>query len=473
MIPIILSGGSGTRLWPLSRQSYPKQFLSFSPSGKTLLQETLLRLEGLEALQSPYIIANETHRFLVAEQLRYINCQKAEIILEPVARNTAPAVAVAALKAIQTDKNALLLVLSADHVIKDTQAFHQAIEHAKQLAQDNYLVTFGIHPDKPETGYGYILRDQAFPYIEQAYTIKEFVEKPDLSTAQAYLDSGNYAWNSGMFLFKASRYLEELEQHAPDILLQSQKSLAQSNSDLDFLRLDKTAFQACPSDSIDCAVMEKTDSAAVVQLDAQWSDVGAWSALWNVLDKDKNGNIIEGDVLLHDTQNSYIHSDHKLVSVLGLQDMVIIETSDAILVTSKQHTQDIKEIVKQLTRQGRQEAIQHRKIYRPWGNYDCLDKGHRYQVKRIVVKAGERLSMQHHHHRAEHWIIVKGTAKVTINQKTFLLTENQSTYIPIGDSHRLENPGKLPLEMIEVQSGSYLGEDDIIRTEDIYGREIK
>jgi len=470
MIPVILSGGSGTRLWPLSRQSYPKQFLSFANSDKSMLQETLLRLEGLPHLEAPYIVCNNEHRFLIAEQLRAIECQAAKIILEPVARNTAPAVAVAALEAIKTDKNALLLVLSADHVIKDIPAFHQAIAKAEQLARDNYLVTFGISPDKPETGYGYILRDQAIETVTNSYTIKRFVEKPDLATAEAYVASGEYYWNSGMFLFKAARYIEELEQYAPEILLKSQQSLQNSQQDNDFLRLDKTAFQACPDDSIDYAVMENTDTASVVHLDAQWSDVGAWAALWEVLDKDENGNIVEGDVLLHDTHNAYVHSDHKLVSVVGLDDVIVIETPDAILVTSKQQAQHVKEIVTQLKAKGRKEATQHRKVYRPWGHYDCLDAGDRYQVKRIVVQPDHRLSTQQHHHRAEHWVVVKGTAKVTINDKTFLLTENQSTYIPVGDIHSLENPGKFPLEIIEVQSGSYLGEDDIVRIGDVYGR---
>ena len=480
MIPVILSGGSGTRLWPLSRKSYPKQFLSFSDNGKSMLQETLLRLEGLSSLQSAYIVGNEEHRFLIAEQLRQLSqqstessstdYQSAKIILEPIARNTAPAVAVAALKAIQSDKDALLLVLSADHMIKDVPTFHQAIAKAEQLARDNYLVTFGINPDKAETGYGYILRDQAIDTVEQSYTIKRFVEKPDHDTAEQYLASGEYYWNSGMFMFKASRYLEELEKYAPNILLQSQQSLDNSQYDADFLRLDKTAFQACPSDSIDYAVMERTDAACVVHLDANWSDVGAWPALWEVLNKDHNGNVTEGDVLLHNTHNAYIHSDHKLVSVVGLDNVIVIETPDAILVTSKQSAQNVKEIVTKLKMNGRKEATQHRKVYRPWGHYDCLDAGDRYQVKRIVVEAGQQLSSQRHHHRAEHWVVVKGTAKVTINEKTFLLTENQSTYIPVGDVHCLENPGKLPLEMIEVQSGSYLGEDDIVRFDDVYGR---
>ena len=470
MIPVILSGGSGTRLWPLSRKSYPKQFLSFSNSEHSMLQETLLRLNGLTNLEAPYIVCNHEHRFLIAEQLRTIECQSAEIILEPVARNTAPAVAVAALKAVQANKDALLLVLSADHVIKDIAAFHQAIAKAERLARDNYLVTFGISPDKPETGYGYILRDQAIETVADSYTIKRFVEKPDLATAEDYVASGEYYWNSGMFLFKASRYLEELEKYAPEILLRSQQSLQNSQYDADFLRLDETAFQACPDDSIDYAVMENTDTASVVHLNAQWSDVGAWAALWEVLDKDENGNIVEGDVLLHDTHNAYVHSDHKLVSVVGLNDIIVIETPDAILVTSKQQAQNVKEIVTRLKADGRKEATQHRKVYRPWGHYDCLDAGDRYQVKRIVVKPDHRLSTQQHHHRAEHWVVVKGTAKVTINDKTFLLTENQSTYIPVGDIHSLENPGKFPLEIIEVQSGSYLGEDDIVRIGDVYGR---
>lgn len=470
MVPVILSGGSGTRLWPLSRKSYPKQFLSFSGSGKSMLQDTILRLKGLAGLDQPYIVCNQEHRFLIAEQLRDIDCHTSEIILEPIGRNTAPAVAVAALKAAEVDSDTILLVLSADHAIKNVAAFHDAINKANLLAKDDYLVAFGINPDKPETGYGYILRNQQLGEFEGCYGIERFVEKPSLEVARQYLESGEYYWNSGMFMFKASRYLDELEKYAPEILLKAKESLQKSKSDSDFLRLDEVAFKACPSDSIDYAVMEKTDAASVVHLEADWSDVGAWPALWELLEKDKNGNIVEGDVLLHETHDAYVHSDHKLVSVVGLSDVIVIETPDAILVASKDQAQDVKEIVTKLKVNDRKEATVHRKVYRPWGHYDSIDEGHRYQVKRIVVEPDQKLSTQQHHHRAEHWIIVKGTAKVTINDKAFLLTENQSTYIPVGDIHSLENPGKLPLEMIEVQSGSYLGEDDIVRFDDVYGR---
>ena len=463
--PTIMCGGSGTRLWPLSRALTPKQFLPLI-NDTSMLQDTLLRLP--QSCANPTFICNEDHRFLLAEQVRQLDVKKSTILLEPEGRNTAPAVAIAAIKAIQENPDALLLVLAADHVIEDEAAFHRAIEKAIVAAEADKLVTFGIVPTKPETGYGYI------EYSAQTdisfHPVKSFVEKPDLPTAQQYVDSGQYLWNSGMFLFKASRYLEELEKFCPVILKQCQLSMAELEQDLDFLRPNKAAFLACESESIDYAVMEKTDSAVVVPLDAGWNDVGSYSALWEVCPQNQDNNVIKGDVIAHQTTNCLLHSQHKLIATLGIDDLVVVDTADAILVANKNKVQDIKSIVEQLKTEQRSEVSLQREVYRPWGKYDSVDVGERFQVKRITVKPGAKLSVQMHHHRAEHWIIVSGTAKVTLDDKTFLLSENQSTYIPIGVVHALENPGKLPLEMIEVQSGSYLGEDDIVRFEDKYGR---
>ena len=466
MIPVIMSGGSGTRLWPLSRQLFPKQFLSLS-SDKTMLIETLSRLAGL-GCQSPVVICNEEHRFIVAEQLRGFAVAGAEIILEPVGRNTAPAIAVAAFHALQSDTDAMLLVLAADHVIEDVAAFHAAISQAEVLANKGKLVTFGVVPDRPETGYGYIRRGQA---IEPAgFEVDSFVEKPDLVTAEEYLLSGDYLWNSGMFMFKAGRYLSELKTHQPDIYALCETAVDNMTADMDFLRLDEVVFSRCPSVSVDYAVMEKTRDAAVVPLNAQWNDVGSWSALWDIRDKDTSGNVVVGDVVISDTSDCYFHSSSKLVTAIGVENLVVVETADAIMVSTKDRVQDVKLIVEKLNQQGRQETVIHRQASRPWGSYDCIDKGERFQVKRIVVKPGGVLSLQMHHHRAEHWIVVKGTARVSKGEETFILSENQSAYIPIGVTHRLENPGVVPLEMIEVQSGSYLGEDDIVRFDDTYGR---
>ena len=465
MIPVILSGGSGTRLWPLSRKHKPKQLLSLF-GDKTLFQDTLIRLDGLVDLERPLVVCNHEHRFMVADQLQELNIANSDIVLEPSGRNTAPAIAIAALQALKSNDDPLLLVLAADHVIRDVDAFHHAVNIAREQAEKGALVTFGIVPTSPNTGYGYI------DALEKNCVsgLKAFVEKPDLATAQAYFDSGSHYWNSGMFLFKASTFLTELEHYAPDMLKACRLAFSASQRDLDFIRLDEATFKQCPSDSIDYAVMEKTDKAVVVPLDAGWSDVGSWSSLWECAEQDSEGNVLRGDVMIDDVQDSYIHSEHRLVSVLGLQHIVVVETADAVMVTSKDSAQNVKEVVNHLIKKGRSEAETHRLCYRPWGHYDCIDSGERFQVKRITVNAGASLSLQMHHHRAEHWTVVSGTAKVTCGDKIILLSENESTYIPLGTIHRLENPGKLPLEIIEVQSGSYLGEDDIVRFDDDYRR---
>jgi mannose-1-phosphate guanylyltransferase/mannose-1-phosphate guanylyltransferase/mannose-6-phosphate isomerase len=465
MIPVILSGGSGTRLWPLSRGQYPKQFLPLV-SSHTMIQETVLRLAGLDGLKAPIAVCNEDHRFMMAEQLWEIGVKPAAIILEPVGKNTAPAVATAALTAASEED--VLLVLPADHVIADLAAFHKAIVQAQALAKQGFLVTFGIVPTEPETGYGYIKRDTL--QHGSAFNVAAFVEKPDAETAKHYLDSGDYYWNSGMFAFKAGTFLNELEKFNPEMLAICRQALNAAKVDLDFVRLDKTLFSTCPADSIDYAVMEKTDKAVVIPLDADWNDVGSWSALWDVTDKDACGNAISGDVLTVDTHNSFIHAQSKLVAVIGADDLVVIETADAVMIAPKNRVQEVKEIVAQLKERGRSEANVHRKAYRPWGHYDLVDTGERHQTKRIVVKPGGKLSLQRHHHRAEHWVVVKGTALVTKGDEKLLITENESTYIPLGITHCLENPGVIPLEIVEVQSGSYLGEDDIVRFGDQYGR---
>jgi mannose-1-phosphate guanylyltransferase/mannose-6-phosphate isomerase len=468
ILPVIMAGGKGSRLWPLSRELYPKQFLTVSGE-LSMLQQTVARLTGMEH-SAPLLICNEEHRFIAAEQLRLGGFPHSGIILEPVGRNTAPAIALAALQALKNaeqDEDPILLVLAADHLIEDTSAFQTSVSKALPFAKDGKLVTFGIVPTVPETGYGYIKAGQP---QGDAFTVAQFVEKPDLNTAQDYLASGDYYWNSGMFLFKASRYLEELKKHSPEILLACEESMQESTPDMDFVRVDIEAFQRCPDDSIDYAVMEKTVSSMVIPMDAGWSDVGSWSALWEVSEKDENNNVIKGDVIAVNSANNYLHSNNKLIAVVGIDNLVVVETKDAILVAHKDQVQDVKTIVNHLKAVGRTEHKIHREVYRPWGKYDSLDIGNRDQVKRITVKPGAKLSIQMHHHRAEHWIVVSGTAKVTNGDKTILLTENESTYIPIGQVHALENPGVLPLELIEVQSGSYLGEDDIVRFEDRYGR---
>jgi len=473
IIPVIMCGGSGTRLWPLSRAQFPKQFLPLV-NDTSMLQDTLARLPNQH--QSPVFICNEDHRFLVAEQVKQTNNTKTTILLEPKGRNTAPAVALAALNALTDNDDALLLVLAADHVIKEIEKFHQAVRVATVAAAQGKLVTFGIVPTHAETGYGYIQKggkqeeQQNSQQVNDIYQVAKFVEKPNAEIAQGYLESGDYLWNSGMFLFKASRYIEELEKFRPDILSDCRASMAKAEKDLDFIRPDRDSFLQCADESIDYAVMEKTADAVVVPLDAGWSDVGSYSALWEVCKQDKHRNVIKGDVIAHDTSNSYIHSQNKLIATLGVDNLVVIDTPDAVLIANKDKVQNVKEIVNELKAKQRSESTIHREVYRPWGKYDSVDNGERFQVKRITVNPGAKLSVQMHHHRAEHWIIVSGTAKITLDEKTFLLSENQSTYIPIGVVHALENPGKLPLEMIEVQSGSYLGEDDIVRLEDKYGR---
>jgi len=472
MKPVIMAGGSGSRLWPKSRQALPKQFLKLAGE-ETMLQATLSRLSNVAGMSQPIVICNEDHRFIAAEQLRQAGFTHDGILLEPFGRNTAPAIALAALHATQRGEDPVLLVLAADHLIQDNMAFHKAIEKANRLAEQGQFVTFGVVPTEAHTGYGYIktIQDQG----DGISKVARFVEKPDAQTAHDYVASGEYLWNSGMFAFKASAYLEMLGKYAPEIRFVCENAIANEASDLDFIRIDPTIFKDCPNDSVDYAVMEplsiEADSpVAVVALDAGWSDVGSWSSLWEVSPKDHGGNAIVGDVKLHDTTNSYVNAEGKLVCVIGLDNVVVIETKDAVLVADKSKVQEVKAIVNELKAENRPEYNFHREVFRPWGCYDSIDKGARYQVKRITVKPGEKLSVQMHHHRAEHWIIVSGTAKVTNGDSTFLVTENESTYIPIGQIHALENPGKIPLEMIEVQSGTYLGEDDIVRLTDIYGR---
>ena len=469
LIPVILSGGVGSRLWPLSREHYPKQLLALVDD-KTLLQNTLCRLEGLADKSAPLMVCNENHRFLVAEQLRNIGISPTHIILEPVGRNTAPAVAVAALAALTHEPEALLLVLPADHLIANAGAFREMVATGVPLAEAGYLVTFGIVPERPETGYGYINASDA---IEDtiALSVERFVEKPNLETAQQYVKSGQYYWNSGMFLFKAATYLEELEKFAPEIVGTCRVAVENALEDQDFLRLDAAAFKTCPSDSIDYAVMEKTNKAVVIPLNAGWNDVGAWSSLWEVSPQNNDGNVILGDVLTENVHNSYLRSEHRLLAAVGIENLTVVETADAVLVAHNDKVQDVKKIVSYLKTTARSEADLHRKVYRPWGCYETIDIESRFQVKRISVNPGASLSLQMHYHRSEHWVIVKGTARITRGDKTFILGENQSTYISLGIKHRLENPGKLPLEIIEVQSGSYLGEDDVVRFEDVYGRE--
>ena len=458
---VIIAGGSGTRLWPLSRAGHPKQFLALYEED-TMLQATVKRLKGLN-IGSSVTICNEEHRFFVAEQLRAIG-QLGSIILEPVGRNTAPAIALAALVA---EDDPLMLVLAADHVIQDEAAFAKSLAQAIPLAESGKLVTFGIVPSEPHVGYGYIRKGEM---CEGGYEVDKFVEKPSAEVAQKYLDSGDYFWNSGMFLFKASRYLEELKKFRSDIFDACKLSVEDVEIDLDFLRINKDRFTECPSDSVDYAVMEKTAYAAVVPMNAGWSDIGSWSSLWDISEKDKNGNVIHGDVLLHESSNCFVKTDGKLVAGVGVDDLVVISTKDVVMVAHKDQVQDAKIIAQTLKDFGRNEWNLNREVYRPWGKYDSIDYGQRYQVKRITVNPGAKLSVQMHHHRAEHWVVVSGSAKVTNGDKTFLLSENQSTYIPLGVTHALENPGKVDLELIEVQSGSYLGEDDIVRFEDIYGR---
>ena len=477
--PVVLSGGSGTRLWPLSREKYPKQLLPLIGED-SLLQATVRRVDGIAGLEvaAPLVVCNEEYRFVIAEQLRVMG-KPGTVVLEPLGRNTAPALTLAAQAAIKNGADPVLLVMPADHVIVNTQAFQAVVRQGAALAEAGAVVTFGITPDAPETGYGYIQSGDAFG-ADGAKRIARFVEKPDLATAQAYLDEGTYSWNSGLFMMRASVWLAALEVCRPDIAAACQTAWAQGREDGEFVRVGKEAFSQCPSDSIDYAVMERIavghaqavalPVGVVIPLSAGWSDVGAWEALWNVLPKDAEGNVAQGDVLMQDSRNTLALSEGRLIACVGVDDLIVVETADAILVAHKNKTQDVKKIVDRLKQAGRSEGQTHRKVFRPWGWYDSVDSGERFQVKRIVVKPGAALSLQMHHHRAEHWIVVSGTAKVTVGDKTLLLSENESTYIPLGTTHRLENPGKLALEMIEVQSGSYLGEDDIVRFEDVYGR---
>jgi mannose-1-phosphate guanylyltransferase/mannose-6-phosphate isomerase len=474
LIPVILSGGSGTRLWPLSRELYPKQLLPLVGKG-TMLQETLARVQGVADVGAPIVVCSEGHRFLVAEQLQSIGVQAQAIILEPVGRNTAPAIAVAAMAAVagetgssKSQNDAVLLILPADHVIKNVAAFRAAVAVGRTAAEQGKVVTFGVVPSRPETGYGYIRRAAG---DGPSFPIAQFVEKPDLATATKYVESKEYFWNSGMFMCRASVVLDELRALAPEIYQACAQSFTTARRDLDFTRLAAKEFAACPSDSFDYAVMEKTRQAVVVALDAGWSDVGSWSALHEAIPADESNNVRIGDVLTEDTDGCYLQSTSRLVATVGLHDHVVVETKDAVLVAPKNRVQDVKRLVAQLKKDGRYETSLHREVFRPWGSYDSVDSGERFQVKRLTVKPGAEMSLQMHHHRAEHWIVVAGTARITRGEETFLLEENQSTYIPLGTKHRIANPGKILLQIIEVQSGTYLGEDDIVRFEDKYGRE--
>jgi len=467
ILPVIMAGGTGSRLWPLSRELYPKQFLNLV-SENSMIQETVSRLK-LDDLLPPLILCNEEHRFIAAEQLREIDVEPSAIILEPEAKNTAPAIALAAIHSLDIEDDPILLVLAADHVIDDIEIFNETIQSAILLAEEGKLVTFGIVPSKPETGYGYIKQGKTIP-DSSAFHISQFYEKPDAVLAQQYLDSGDYLWNSGMFMFRASRVIEEFNLYHVELLGCVKRALKNSKKDLDFIRINADDFRQCPRISFDYAIMEKTEQGVIVPLKTDWSDIGSWNSLWEASKKDDSNNYLRGDTITLDTQNCYINSQSKLIATIGLSDLVIVDTKDAILISDKKRSQDVKLVVERLKEQQRTEHQVHREVYRPWGKYDCIDHESRYQVKRITVNPGAKLSKQMHHHRAEHWIVVSGTAKVTNGGSEIMLTENQSTYIPIGVIHALENPGMIPLELIEVQSGSYLGEDDIVRFEDRYGR---
>lgn len=465
LLPVIMAGGSGTRLWPLSRQLYPKQFHALVGE-RTMLHQTVARLDGLSA-ETPLVICNEEQRFLAAEQMRAAGHGEATILLEPVGRNTAPAIALAALRATATGADPILLVLAADHHIQQEDAFRASIRDGLALAEDGKLVTFGIVPTRPDTGYGYIRQGER---VGNGFTVAAFAEKPDAETAVRYIADGSYLWNSGMFMFRASRYLEELEKFRPDVLDACRKATAVMRPDMQFVRLDAEAFANCPAESIDYAVMEKTADAVVLPLDADWSDIGSWSALLSVQERDGDGNAFAGDVMAFDTRGTLARADKRLVALVGVENLVVVETKDALLVAHRDKVQEVKRIVERLEAAGRGEHLNHRDVYRPWGHYDSIDIGPRDQVKRITVNPGAKLSVQMHHHRSEHWVVVRGTAKVQKGDATILISENESVYIPVGEIHALENPGKIPLELIEVQTGSYLGEDDIVRFEDRYGR---
>ncbi|MHC1725847.1 MAG: mannose-1-phosphate guanylyltransferase/mannose-6-phosphate isomerase [Syntrophobacteraceae bacterium] len=473
IVPVILSGGVGSRLWPLSREHLPKQLMPIMGGEYSLFQKTLMRLWDIPLAEHPLIVCNESHRFMAAAQMQAINMEHSGIILEPVGRNTCPAITVAAIAALRNGEDPNLLVLPADHLIQDTKLFASAVQMGNDLASSGNIITFGIVPDRPETGYGYIKMGNRISGADSngdAYLVSEFAEKPEYEIACSYVDSKEFLWNSGMFMFRASAYLHELEQFAPEILKACSESYENAQQDLDFIRLGESAFTACPSISIDYAVMEKTPRAVVIPLEVGWSDVGSWLSLHEVCGKDECHNVITGDVVLEDVRNCYIHSENRLVAALGVENQIIIETKDAVLVSSIDRSQDVKLIVSRLKKEMREEALSHSRTYRPWGSYELIDNGDRFKVKRITVNPGASLSRQMHYHRAEHWIVVRGTARITRGEEVFLLNEDQSTYIPWGTQHRLENPGKIPLELIEVQSGSYLGEDDIQRFDDVYGR---
>jgi len=465
VLPVVLAGGAGTRLWPLSRELYPKQFLRLT-GPHTMLQDTLLRIEGLDAA-APYLICNEEHRFIVAEQCRAIGVEWGAIVLEPAARNTAPAIALAALQAMSGGDDPVMLILAADHHIADPAAFRTAVATGADLVREDRLLTFGILAEVPETGYGYIKAGAGIG--SGAHEVEQFVEKPDADTARSYLAAGGYFWNSGLFMFKASTYLKELEKHRPDIFNACQSAARNMSNDLDFMR-PGAEFSKCPSESIDYAVMEKTRRSVVLPVDIGWSDVGSWKALWDVSPRDESGNHTSGDVVTVDTTGSLLVADSRLIAAVGLRDVTVVETADAVLVARRDAAQDVKKIVEQLRASKRPEHQTHRRVYRPWGSYETVEQGDRHQVKRLIVKPGATLSLQMHHHRSEHWIVVHGTATVTCGDREFTVHENESTYIPIGTKHRLANPGKIPLHLIEVQVGSYLGEDDIVRFQDAYGR---
>jgi len=466
--PVILAGGAGSRLWPVSREFYPKPLLPMFGSN-SLLQDTVTRLDRISAVTRPLFVCNEEHRFLVAEQVRALGKDPEAILLEPEGRNTAPALTIAALYLVDKDPDAIMVVMPADHVIPDQAAFSDAVEQGADLAEKGYLVTFGVLAHKPETGYGYIRRGNEIDGTG-VFAVESFVEKPDFDVAQEYTESSEYFWNSGIFLLRGDRWLEEIGKFRPEILQACQAAMASSKQDSDFLRVDKQAFISSPSDSIDYAVIENTDRAAMVPLTTSWSDVGCWSAVWDISERDESGNVSKGDVLVHESRNSLLLADSRCVAAVGLDDVIVVETADAVLVADKKRCQEVKAIIDQLKANNREEYRFHSRVYRPWGDYEGIDLGARYQVKRLRVKPGAKLSLQMHHHRAEHWIVVSGTAKVTRGEDVFILSENESTFIPVGTQHRLENPGTIPLEIIEVQSGSYLGEDDIVRFEDIYNR---
>lgn len=470
LIPVILAGGSGTRLWPLSRELFPKQFLALIDEQSSLFQETLLRLATMPGIAAPIVVCNEEHRFLVAEQLRSLNISGASIVLEPVGKNTAPAVALAAFEALELSEDAIIMVFPADHYIRRPEKLIQALLTAQQEAEAGELVTFGVVPSSPETGYGYIKAGATTARANQSKEVAQFVEKPNLETAKLFLASGEYLWNSGMFMFKANRYLEELQKHAEDIYTNVKKCFDQRSTDLDFKRIDKRYFAETRSESIDYAVMEKTANAVVFPLDADWSDVGAWNSLWELKAKDEQGNAVSGEVIALDTTNSLILAKSRTIATIGLDNVVIVETDDAVLIAAKDKVQRVKDVVQALKKQGKDLTESHVRVYRPWGWYESTTEGDRFQVKRILVKPKHSLSLQMHHHRAEHWIVVQGTAIVWKGEEKILLGEDQSTYIPLGSVHRLENPGVIPLEIVEVQTGSYLGEDDIVRFSDHYGR---